>query len=62
MIICVIEFKIEMVGTIFCFYYRVCFFPILYKMTRKFPILGVGTCSQNAEKKPCTCRKIFYFV
>ena len=37
----------------FCFYYRVCFFPILYKTTRKFPILGVGSCSQNAEKKPC---------
>ena len=36
----------------FCFYYRVCFFPILYKTTRKFPILGVGSCSQNAEKKP----------
>ena len=36
-----------------CFYYRVCFFPILYKTRRKFPILGVGSCSQNAEKKPC---------
>ena len=36
----------------FCFYYRVCFFPILYETTQKFPILGVGSCSQNAEKKP----------
>ena len=44
----------------FCFYYRVCFFPILYKTTRKFPILGVGSCSQNAEKKPCICSRAFW--
>ena len=43
----------------FCFYYRMCFSPILYKTTRKFPILGVRSCSQNAEKKPWKL-KVFY--
>ena len=38
---------------IFVFIIGCVFFPILYKTTRKFPILGVRSCSQNAEKKPC---------
>ena len=39
-----------------------CFFPILYKTTRKFPILGVGSCSQNAEKKPCSPNKLSNWI
>ena len=39
---------------LFLFYLNILyseFFLILYKTTQKFPILQVGSCSQNAEKK-----------
>ena len=45
---------------IFVFIIGCVFFPILYKTTRKFPILGVGSCSQNAEKKPWAGKQLVY--
>ena len=32
--------------------YGVSFFPICIKLCEKFPILGIGSCSQNREQKP----------